>query len=29
MEGEENYEGNPMNDLADEEECFSPGRPMK
>jgi hypothetical protein len=29
MEGEENYEGYPMNDLADEEECFSPGRPMK
>jgi hypothetical protein len=29
IEGEEKYEGYALNDLADEEECFSPGRPMK
>jgi hypothetical protein len=29
IEGEEKYEGYPLNDLADEEESFSPGRPMK
>jgi hypothetical protein len=27
--GEEKYEGYALNDLADEEECFSPGTPMK
>jgi hypothetical protein len=29
IEGEEKYEGYALNDLADEEECFSPGTPMK
>jgi hypothetical protein len=29
IEGEEKYEGYALNDLADEDKCFSPGRPMK